>query len=91
MDGVLLLLPNLTGGSHLLAEIDGWHATRATRSYEGPEHMLKVMSWPWAFVSKHELDLLYEVLYIIIGQEVAKLSEVKVGGRKKSARSADPA
>ena len=26
----------LTGGSHPLAEIDGWHATCATRSYEGP-------------------------------------------------------
>ena len=30
------LLPYLTVGSHPLAEIDGWHATRATRSYKGP-------------------------------------------------------
>ena len=26
------------GGSHPLAKIDGWHATRAIRSYEGPAH-----------------------------------------------------
>ena len=25
-----------TGGCHPLLKIDGWHATRATRSYEGP-------------------------------------------------------
>ena len=29
----MLLLPYLTGVSHTSAEIDGWHATRATRSY----------------------------------------------------------
>ena len=28
----------LMGDSHPLAEIDGWHATRATRSYEGPAY-----------------------------------------------------
>ena len=27
---------NLMGGSHPMAEIDGWYATRATRSYGGP-------------------------------------------------------
>ena len=26
-----------TGGCHPLLKIDGWHATRATRSNEGPE------------------------------------------------------
>ena len=30
------------------------------------------------------------MLYILVGQEAAKVSEVKVGGRKKSARSAKP-
>ena len=30
------------------------------------------------------------VLYILVDQEAAKVSEVKVGGRKKSARSAEP-
>ena len=39
---------------------------------------------------RYELDLLNEALYILIGQEAAKISEVKVGGRKKSARSAGP-
>ena len=30
--------------------------------------------------SRYELDLLNEVLYILIGQEAAKISKVKVGG-----------
>ena len=30
------------------------------------------------------------ILYILVGQEAAKLSEVKVWGQKESARSADP-
>ena len=38
--------------------------------------------------NRYELDLLNEALYILIGQEAAQISEVKVGG--KSARSADP-
>ena len=37
--------------------------------------------------NRHESDLSNEVLYILVGQEAAKISEVKVGGRKKSARS----
>ena len=38
LEGALLLLRNLTGGNHPLSEIEGWHATRATRSYEGPAY-----------------------------------------------------
>ena len=38
--------------------------------------------------SRYELDLSNEVLYALLGQEAAKISEVKVGGCKKSARSA---
>ena len=44
--------------------------------------MLKVMTWPWLSVSKqYESDLLNEALYALVGQEAAKISEVKVGGR----------
>ena len=38
----------------------------------------------------YELDLSNEVLSALVGEEAAKISEVKVGGRKKSARSAGP-
>ena len=34
----------LTGGSHPLAKIDGWHATRATRSYGGPVLCIRIQS-----------------------------------------------
>ena len=40
--------------------------------------------------NRYELDLSNEVLYVLVGQEAAKISEVKVGGRKKSARAAGP-
>ena len=40
--------------------------------------------------NKYDSDLLNEILYILVDQEAAKLSEVKVGGQKKSARSAGP-
>ena len=43
--------------------------------------MLKVMP-------RYESDFLNEVLYALVGQEATKISEVKVRGRKKSARSA---
>ena len=39
---------------------------------------------------KYESDLSNEVLYLLLGQEDAKISEVKNEGRKKSARSAGP-
>ena len=32
-------------------------------------------------LNRYELDLSNEVLYILVGQEAAKISEVKVGGR----------
>ena len=32
--------------------------------------------------NRYESDLSNEVLYILVGQETAKISEVKVGGRK---------
>ena len=45
--------------------------------------MLKVIPWPWlSFSKRYESDLLNEVLYILVGQEAAKISEVKVGGKK---------
>ena len=45
----------------------------------------------WHLVpNRYELDLSNEALYALVGQEAAKISEVKVGGRKKSARSAGP-
>ena len=31
--------------------------------------------------NRYESDLSNEVLYLLVGQEVAKISEVKVGGR----------
>ena len=40
--------------------------------------------------NRYESDLSNEVLYVLVGQEAAEISEVKVGGRKKSARSAGP-
>ena len=39
---------------------------------------------------RYESDLSNEVLYVPVGQEAEKISEVKVGGRKKSARAAGP-
>ena len=51
------------------------------------------MSWhDLGFQSKnrYESDLSNEVLCILVGQEAAKISEVKVGDRKKSARAARP-
>ena len=51
----MLLLPNLTGGSHLLAEIDGWHATRATRSYEGPVYLQGILPADTLIVYKMHL------------------------------------
>ena len=39
---------------------------------------------------RYKSDVSNEVLYALVGQEVAKISEVKVRGRKKSARSARP-
>ena len=38
----------------------------------------------------YKSDLSNEVLHLLVGQEGAKISEVKVGGQKKSARSAGP-
>ena len=38
----------------------------------------------------HESDLSNEVLYDLVGQEAAKISEVDFGGQKKSCRSARP-
>ena len=38
-------------------------------------------------VNRYLSDLSNEVLYILVGQEAAKISEIKVGGQKKSARS----
>ena len=32
-------------------------------------------------LNRHESDLSNEVLYALVGQEAAKISEVKVGGR----------
>ena len=40
--------------------------------------------------NRYESDLSNEVLYALVGQKAAKISEVKVGGQKKSARSARP-
>ena len=41
--------------------------------------------------NRYEMDLSYEVLKIDIGQGATEISEVKVGGQKKtSADSADP-
>ena len=40
--------------------------------------------------NKYGLDLSNEALYALVGQGAAKILEVKVGGRKKSARSARP-
>ena len=34
--------------------------------------------------NRYESDLSNEVLYALVGQKAAKISEVKVGGRKKS-------
>ena len=46
------------------------------------------MPWPWASTkNKYESDLSNEVLYDLLDQEAAKISEVKVGNRKKSSRS----
>ena len=46
------------------------------------------MPWPWASISKrHVMDLSNEVLNICVTQGAAKISEVKIGGRKKSASS----
>ena len=43
--------------------------------------MLKVMPWPWLSLSnRYESDLSNEVLYALVGQEAAKISETKVGG-----------
>ena len=39
------------------------------------------MPWPWA--SGYKVDLLNEVINIDFGQEVAKISEVKVECQKK--------
>ena len=45
---------------------------------------LKVMSWLWVSISnRYVLDLPNKILNIDIGQGAAKISEVKVGGRKK--------
>ena len=42
----------------------------------------KVMPWHWAFSpNRYESDLLNEVMYVFVGQEAAKISEVKVGGQ----------
>ena len=38
-------------------------------------------------LNRLESDLLNEVLYILVGQEAAKISEVKVGGQKKICQS----
>ena len=44
--------------------------------------MLKVIPWPWlSFSNRYESDLSNEVLYVLVGQEAEKISEVKVGGR----------
>ena len=52
---------------------------------------LKVMPWLWVSISnRYVLDLPNKILNIDIGQGAAKISEVKVGGQKKSARSAGP-
>ena len=40
--------------------------------------------------NRYESDLSNEVLYVLLGLEAAKLSEVKIGGRKKSAKLAGP-
>jgi len=40
--------------------------------------------------NRYESDLLNEILYIHVGQEATKISEVKVGGRKISARLRGP-
>ena len=34
--------------------------------------------------NRYELDLSNEVLYALVGQEAAKISEAKVGGREKN-------
>ena len=38
--------------------------------------------------NRYESDLSNETLYILVGQEAAKISEIKVGGQKKSTGSA---
>ena len=45
--------------------------------------MLKLIPWPWLSVSKYELDISNEVLYALVAQEAAKISDVKVRGHKK--------
>ena len=49
------------------------------------------MPWPGPTCqspNRYESDLSNEVLYALVGQEAAKISEVKVGGRKEIADSA---
>ena len=53
--------------------------------YQKSYHSLDLLA-PYRYKS----DLSIEVLYILVSQEAAKISEVKVGGRKKSARAARP-
>ena len=36
-------------------------------------------------VNRYQSDLSNEVLYALLGEEAAKISKIKVGGRKKSA------
>ena len=39
---------------------------------------------------RYESNLLNEVLYVLAGQEVAKIFEVKVGGRKENCQLGQP-
>ena len=47
------------------------------KSYQKSGHELGFQS-----LKRYESDLFNEVLYILVGQEAAKISEVKVGGQK---------
>ena len=64
----------LTGGSHPFAEIDGWHATRATRSYEGPalDHAhLPLFFWHVLFANNpFHLSILYSLTYLFTNLDV---------------------
>ena len=44
--------------------------------------MLKVLSWPgFQSPNRYESDLSNELLYALVGQQAAKIFEVKIGGR----------
>ena len=51
------------GDYHLLAKIDGWHATRATRSYEGPVYLQGILPADTLIVYKMHLFCLSNIKF----------------------------